>query len=57
MSSRVVAQLGANQETLGRRIRDESWPQSQTSSPGPLEFGIDLLPAPAPREELLSENR
>ena len=49
----LAAQLGVNEETLGRKIRGESWASLADVLSWAIELGIDLLPAPAGREELL----
>ena len=49
----LASQLGVNPETLGRKIRGESWASLADVLSWSMELGIDLLPAPAGREELL----
>lgn len=54
VSQRELAdRLGVSAETLGRKIRGETWAGLTDILAWALELGVDLLPVPAEREELL----
>lgn len=49
----LASRLGVNPETLGRKLRGEAWASIGDVVSWAYELGVDLLPAPAEREELL----
>mgnify|MGYP003762313115 CR=1 FL=1 len=51
--SELADRLGVSAETLGRKIRGETWAGLTDILSWALELGVDLLPVPAEREELL----
>lgn len=54
MTQREFAQrLGIKDETLGRKLRGEAWASLRDLLTWARELGIDVLPAPESREELV----
>ena len=49
----LADRLGVKTETVGRKLRGETWVSLAEVVALALELGVDVLPAPSGREELL----